>query len=155
MLKLEPDVVVLCFTVLNDAQTTDDHLEYRNFTRSPASALKLVEGERFESLADTFRIAKILKLGVELAYRNELNERYYNMVLGSYDDGSESWENCRAALEGFYEACREKKTPLAFVLFPVYPLKINQTFKDYPEGLRRVHEKLKPVFSGRGTALRW
>lgn len=149
VLNLEPDVVVLCFTVLNDAQTTDDHLEYLNFTRSPASALKLVEGERFESFADTFRIARMLKLGVELAYRNELNERYYNMVLGSYDDGSETWENCRAALQGFYEACREKKTPLVFVLFPVYPLKSNQTFNDYPEGLRKVHEKLKSLFSGR------
>ena len=41
VLKLEPDVVVLCFTVLNDAQTTDDHIEYRDFARSPASALKV------------------------------------------------------------------------------------------------------------------
>ena len=27
VLSLEPDVVVLGFTVLNDAQTTDDHLD--------------------------------------------------------------------------------------------------------------------------------
>src|SRR3989441_7849349 len=48
-----------------------------------------------------------------------------------------------------FRSCREKKTPLLFVLFPVYPLKSNQTFKDYPEGLRNVHLKLKSLFYGR------
>ncbi len=38
------------------------------------------------------------------------------------------------------------------VIFPVYPMEPTQTFKDYPDGLRKAHEKLKSVFSDKDGA---
>jgi hypothetical protein len=149
VLSLEPDLVVLGFTVHNDAELKKKRPVYRNLRRGATPALKLVGSDGFGTLADTFRLARILRLSVRWAYRDELNEIYYNLILENYRDGSESWENCRRALEGFYNACREKKTPLIFVIFPVYPMETNQTFKEYPDGLRNVHEKLASVFSNR------
>jgi GDSL-like lipase/acylhydrolase family protein len=154
VLKLEPDVVVLGFTVHNDAHSARNKNRevYRRLRRSATLPLKVVGSDRFGKVADTFRLAKALKLGVEWAYRRQLNEQHYNIILGNYADGSESWESCRAALEGFHELCREKKTPLLFVIFPVYPMEPTQTFKDYPDGLRKAHEKLKSVFSDKEGA---
>ncbi|HEY7546456.1 MAG TPA: hypothetical protein VID27_16320, partial [Blastocatellia bacterium] len=87
--------------------------------------------------------------GIEWAYHDELTEVYYRIVLSNYEDGSKSWNACREALLGFQEICRANNVPLIVALFPVYTRELDQTYKDYPEDFRRVHDKLKAVFNGR------
>jgi hypothetical protein len=82
-------------------------------------------------------------------YNKELTEVYYKIILDNYAEGSKTWEDCRKALIGIYELCRENNKPLVFVLFPVYTKELTQTYRDYPEDFKLVHERLKSVLSGK------
>jgi hypothetical protein len=149
MLKLRPDVVVLGFTVHNDAQISKNRTLYRRYRRSMSLPLRMSESSWFNDLADAVRLAGVLKAGIRWAYHDELSEAYYRIILSNYEDDSRSWNACREALLGFQEICLANKVPLLVALFPVYTRELDQTYKDYPDGFRRVHDKLKSVFAGR------
>ncbi|HLG13418.1 MAG TPA: hypothetical protein VJH03_02690 [Blastocatellia bacterium] len=153
MLKLSPDVVVLGFTVHNDAQREGSHRKnkalYRAFRRRASLPIRISDSNWFKGMADQYRIARLLSLGTEWAYRDELTDMYANIIVANYADESESWIRCRAALEGFYELCRQSNTPLVVVLFPVYTKDLDQTYREYPEEFKRIHDKLKSVFAGK------
>ncbi|MEW6207779.1 MAG: SGNH/GDSL hydrolase family protein [Acidobacteriota bacterium] len=149
MLKLRPDVVVLGFTVHNDAQIVKNRTLYRRYRRRASLPLRMSESEWFKDMADSVRLARVLRAGIEWAYHDQLTEVYYQIVLSNYEDDSRSWNACREALLGFQEICLANKVPLIVALFPVYTRELDQTYKDYPEGFRRVHDKLKSVFEGR------
>ena len=149
MLKLRPDVLVLGFTVHNDAQAVKNRTLYRRYRRMASLPLRMSESERFKNIAESVRLARILRAGIEWAYHDELTEVYYRIVLSNYEDDSRSWKACREALIGFQEICLANRIPLIVALFPVYTRELNQTYKDYPEDFRRVHDKLKSVFDGR------
>lgn len=149
MLKLQPDVVVLGFTVHNDAQVVKNRTLYRRYRRRASLPLRMSESEWFKDTAESVRLARILRAGIEWAYSDELTDVYYRIVLSNYEDGSKSWNACRDALLGFQEICRANKIRLIVALFPVYTRELDQTYKDYPEDFRRVHDKLKSVFEGR------
>jgi hypothetical protein len=149
MMKLNPDAVVLGFTVHNDAQEVKNRVLFRRYKRQASLLLRIKESNQAEELADSIHLVRILRSGIEWAYKDELTDIYYNIVLNNYDEGSRSWEKCRSALLGFHEICRANNTPLIFVLFPVYTRELNQTYRDYPEDFKRVHEQLKSVFAGK------
>ncbi|GEM_PF-1765483 len=149
MLKLRPDVVVLGFTVHNDAQIVKNRTLYRRYRRRASLPLRMSESRQFKDIAESVRLARILRAGIEWAYHDELTEVYYRIVLSNYEDDSRSWNACREALLGFQEICLANRIPLIVALFPVYTRELNQTYRDYPEDFRRVHDKLKSVFDGR------
>jgi hypothetical protein len=149
MMKLRPDAVVLGFTVHNDAQEVKNRAMFRRHKRRASWLLRLNESDKAEELSESIHLVRILRAGIEWAYKDELSDIYYNIVLSNYEEGSRSWENCRNALLGFYEVCRANNTPLIFALFPVYTREMNQTYRDYPEDFKKVHEQLKSVFAGK------
>ena len=148
MLGLAPDVVVLGFTVRNDAQDSRNRSEFRKLRRRGSFLLRLSSSDGFKSFADYSRIVRILRSGAQWAVNGEETRLYYDIILKNYADDSRTWNNCREALLGFAEICRENRIPLVFVIFPMYTVEISQTYKDYPEDFRNVHKKLEAVFSG-------
>lgn len=153
MLKLEPDAVVLGFTVSNDAQAKSNRRIYRRGRREATLALRVSESGWFRALSEKSRIAAVLAYGAEAISSKELSKINSELILSNFEDGSESWESCREALLGFYEACHQNKVPLILMLFPDYGSDVNQLFKDYPEDFRRIHEKLKSVLAGKNGAV--
>jgi hypothetical protein len=149
LMSLKPDVVVLGFTVHNDAQITKNRGAYRKQVRDENVALGVTENKTFKELARTYHIARILRTGVKWINSREMTEIYHNVVLDNFADGGESWEACREALGGIYDLCRANNVPLVFAIFPVYTRELDQTYNDYPEEFREIHGKLKAVFEGR------
>ena len=152
MLKLDPDAVVLGFTVSNDAQGKSNRRIYRSRRREATLALRVSESGWFRALSEKSRIAKVLAHGAEAISSKALSKINSELILSNFEDGSESWETCRKALLGFYETCHQNNVPLILMLFPDYGSDLNQSFKDYPEDFRRIHEKLKSVLAGKGGA---
>jgi hypothetical protein len=153
LLKLEPDVVVLGFTVSNDAQGTNNRRLYRRARRDATLALKISESAWFKALSEKSRIAKVLEHGAEWASSKELSRINTELIVSNFEDGSESWEHCRDALLGFYDICHQKNVPLILAIFPDYGSDLNQSFKDYPEEFRRIHVKLRAVLEGKSGAV--
>lgn len=153
MMKLKPDVVVLGFTVHNDAELSKNGAKLRRHKREAALPLRVAEGEWFKGVASSCRIAALLRDGVKLAYRDEISEFYFDLILSNYAEGSESWETCRQALLGFYEVCRANRVPLVVVIFPVYTRRLSDTYRDYPEDFKIVHERLRAVYASKDGAV--
>lgn len=149
MMSLAPDLVVLGFTVHNDAQREKNRVLNRRYRRRVSLPLRISESDWYRPMARRSRIARLLQTGVQWAYRDELTEIYYNVILSNYADDSKSWHACRTALMGFYEACRSYNTPLIIVLFPIYSKDLGHTFKEYPEDFKKIHDKLRSVFAGK------
>jgi len=151
MLKLKPDAVVLGFTVHNDAQVKNNKNAklLRRYERTASLPLRVSESDWFKDLAGTSRIAAVLRTGIRWAHNSQLTDFYYRTIVSNYDDGSKTWDECREALGGIYGACHENQTPLVVVLFPVYTKRLDETYNQYPEDFKRIHDKVTKVFSGK------
>lgn len=151
MLKLKPDAVVLGFTVHNDAQLENNKNAQvlRRYERTADLSLRVSESDWFEDLAGTSRIMAVIRNGIRWAHNSQLTDLYYKTILSNYDDGSQTWDECREALEGIYRACHENQTPLLVVLFPVYTKRLDETYNQYPEDFKGIHDKVRAVFSGK------
>jgi hypothetical protein len=149
MMKLRPDIVVLGFTVHNDAQSSKNRKVFLKRKRQSSLLLRITESDRFKNLSDSFRLAKVIRGGAEWAVSDELAELHANIILDNYEEDSKSWKACREALLGILALCQENHTPLIVAIFPVYTRDINQTYKDYSDDFKKVHEQLKSVFSDR------
>ena len=153
MTKLAPDVVIIGFTVSNDAELTPNRRAYRERKRSATLLLRVTESGWFSALSEKSRLAVLLARGAEWASSRELSKINAEVILSNYEDGSESWESCRKALVGFYEICHQHKIPFILVLFPDCSSELNEAFRDYPKDFKDVHEKLKEVFSRKNGAI--
>jgi hypothetical protein len=151
MLKLKPDAVVLGFTVHNDAQVKNSKNTrlLRRYERTADLSLRVSESDWFNDLAGASKIAALLRTGIRWAHNPQLTDFYYKTIVSNYDDGSKTWDECREALEGIHSACRENQTPLIVILFPVYTKRLDETYNQYPEDFRRIHDKVTNVFSGK------
>ena len=153
MTKLAPDVVILGFTVSNDAELTPNRRAYRERRRNSTLSLRITESDWFSALSEKSRLAALLARGAEWASSQELSKINAEVILSNYEDGSESWESCRRALMGFYEVCHQHKVPFILVLFPDCSSDLNEPFRDYPEDFIKVHAKINDVFSGKNGAI--
>lgn len=151
MLKLKPDAVVLGFTVHNDAQPKNQKNArlLRRYERTADPSLSVSESDWFKGLAGTSKIAALLRAGIRWAHNGQLTDFYYKTIVSNYDDGSKTWDECREALGSIYSACHENQTPLIVILFPVYTKRLDETYNQYPEDFRRLHDKVTNVFSGK------
>jgi len=153
MTKLAPDVLLLGFTVSNDAELTPNRRAYRERKRNSTPWLTITESDWFIALSEKSRLAALLARGAEWASRRELSKINAEVILSNYEGGSESWETCRTALMGFYENCKQHNIPFILVLFPDCSSDLNEAFRDYPEEFIKVHAKLKDVFSRKNGAI--
>jgi hypothetical protein len=153
MMKLDPDAIVLGFTVSNDAELTPNRRAYRKLKRTATVSLRISESDWFTTLSDWSRVARVLGRGALWISSKELSRINSDVILDNFQDGSESWENCRHALLGFYEISYNSGVPLIVVLFPDCATDLNRTFSEYPEEFRRIHEKLRAVFAGKSGAV--
>lgn len=153
MTKLAPDVVILGFTVSNDAELTPNRRAYRERKRNATLSLRITESDWFRNLSEKSRIAQVLARGADWVSSKELSQINSEIILSNYEDGSGSWEFCRKALMGFYEICHQHRIPFILVLFPDCSSDLNEAFRDYPEDFRKVHARLKDVLSGKSGAI--
>ncbi len=145
--KLKPDMVILGFTVHNDAQPSSNRKVYRKLKRKASLMLRVSESNWFKNLADSFRIARVFRAGARWMVDDELADLYARIIASNYKEDSKSWKACREALRGIARACRENNTPMILALFPVYTKKLHQTYEDYPEEFRKIHTQIKSVLS--------
>ncbi|HJQ67657.1 MAG TPA: SGNH/GDSL hydrolase family protein [Blastocatellia bacterium] len=150
MMGLAPDVVVIGFTVGNDAELTfwDNRKILRSKLRDKSVMLDVTESDWFRGLKRNSRIAGILGAGADWANKDLITKHSFKLKLKTYDEGGEAWQSCRNSLIGFYEMCRDKKAPLVVILFPDWTRDARQTYADYPEEFKAIHEKLKALFAG-------
>ncbi|MCI0486148.1 MAG: SGNH/GDSL hydrolase family protein [Blastocatellia bacterium] len=154
LLGLEPDAVILGFTMHNDAhlggKKDSGSGKYGKILKKELSRaspiLRVTTSGSFENLSDTYRLVKILDSGVNWIYQDTITEISYRTILEHYQDGSKSWKVCRDSLLGIYELCREKDIPLIVALFPIFN-KVGESFDDYPEEALKLHDKLEAVFA--------
>ncbi len=144
VLRHAPDLVVLGFTVFNDAETK----EYRERTtgehkaRAKKTTWSLAQWLNTHSYAVHF-VVKILR-----RKRNQTAMRVH--IGGQYADDAPGLIECRAALASIAQTCRERKLPLVLVIFPSHHkdpflndfaktefaeahAKIRSALSDYPE----------------------
>jgi hypothetical protein len=148
-MELKPDVVILGFTVHNDAQFNENGYR-RVLTRKMGERslmLRVVDSDRYNQVAKYSRIARVLDHGAKWINRDLIDELSASTILANYEDGSRSWETCRNSLIGIYDLCRQNNVPLIVALFPIFKSKTDSTFADYPQDFRNVHTKLKAVFT--------
>lgn len=151
MMALKPDVVVLGFTVHNDAQLPDNRYgrTLRRQMRERSTLLSVTESNFAKQVSKHSRIAEILRSGARWAEYDLITDLSYHIILSNYEDGAESWENCRNSLLGIYDLCRQHNVLLVMALFPIFKSDTNRTFTDYPQDFRNVHEKLRSVLDGK------
>jgi hypothetical protein len=149
MIRLSPDVIVLGFTVHNDAEATSVRRQYRKLKRNAGPLLTITESDWVRTLSESSRIVRILRHGALWASDDELSDVYLRLIVSSYEEGSKSWENCRNALLGFHQVCRQNNIPFVLALLPVYTRKLDQTYREYPEEFKRIHEQISRVLSGK------
>ena len=151
MMALAPDVVVLGFTIGNDAELTfwDNRKILRSKLRDKSLMLDVTESDWFRGLKRNSRIAGILGAGADWANKDLITRHAFKLKLKSYDEGGEAWQSCRNSLIGFYDMCRENKVPLVIILFPDWTRDARQTYADYPEEFKAIHNRLISLFAGR------
>lgn len=153
MMKLAPDVVILGFTVSNDAELTPNRRAYRERKHKATLSLRITESDWFSSVSEKSRLAALLARGAEWVSSKELSKINAEVILSNYEDGSASWESCRKALMGFYEICHQHKIPFILVLFPDCSGDLNEAFRNYPADFIKVHATIKDVFSQKNGAI--
>src|SRR5260370_34102513 len=73
MMKLDPDAMVLGFTVSNDAESTPNRRAYRRLKRTATLSLRITESDWFKTLSDSSRIARVLGRGALWVRSKELS----------------------------------------------------------------------------------
>jgi len=151
MMGLAPDVVVIGFTVSNDAELTfwDNRKILRSKLRDKSLMLDITESDWFRGLKRNSRIAGILGAGADWANKDLITRQAFKLRLKTYDEGGEAWHSCRNSLMAFYDLCRENGVPLVIILFPDWTRDGRQTYADYPEEFKAIHNKLIALFSDR------
>jgi hypothetical protein len=163
LMSLGPDVVILGFTMHNDANLDRKKdqpgrnegrvkggrygktLEKELSKASPV--LSFTNSKSYENLSESYRLARILRAGVDWIYQDTITEISYRVILEQYEDGSRSWETCRSSLLGIYDICQKNNVPLIVALFPIFNRRSDQTFNEYPREALDLHSKLKAVFA--------
>jgi hypothetical protein len=155
LMSLKPDVVVLGFTMQNDAQMRDSgyRRQVRKRLRRESTLMRLTGDKRFQRLADTFKIAALAKLGVKWYYRDEEAAMALRIILDNYEDDSDAWSACRNSLLGIHELCQRNKVPLIVAIFPIFTARASQNFDDYPPQAKRAHDKLRSLFEGKSGVI--
>jgi hypothetical protein len=150
MMGLSPDVVVIGFTVGNDAELTfwDNRKILRSKLRDNSLMLDVTESDWFRGLKRNSRVAEILGAGADWANKDLITRHSFKLKLKTYDEGGEAWQSCRNSLTGFYDLCRANNVPLVIILFPDWTRDSRQTYADYPEEFRAIHNKLISLFAG-------
>lgn len=152
LMSLEPDVVVLGFTTQNDANMPKGRRYARIVEGEMSKAslvLKGVNSGTFKNLANSFRLARVLRSGVDWMYQDTISEVAHRVIVEQYKDGSKSWETCREALLEIYDTCIKNNAPLVIVLFPIFPRRADQPLSEYSHEALQIDEKLKAVFAGK------
>lgn len=151
MMGLAPDVVVIGFTVGNDAELTfwDNRKILRSKLRDKSLMLDITESNWYRGFKRQSRIAGILGAGADWANKDIITRYSFKLKVKNYDESGEAWQSCRNSLNGFYDLCREKKVPLIIILFPDWTKDERQTYEDYPKEFKEIHSKLITLFSGR------
>jgi len=151
MLSLNPDVVILGFTVPNDTELAFYDLRFmlRNRLRDKSLLLNITESSGFKSFAQSCHIAQILQKGANWANKDLITDESIKLKVKSYNEKFEAWQSCRDSLLGFYNLLREKHVPLLVVLLPDWTRDDDQTFRDYPEEFQEMHAQVKNVFAGK------
>lgn len=151
MMELNPDFVVLGFTVGNDAELSyyNNRAILRNRLRDESWVMDLTESDRFRKTERNLHLARVVALAANWMEKDKVTKYSYNLKLKSYSERFEAWQSCKGALIAFHEACLKKGVPLVVILFPDWTREENQTFKDYPEDFRRIHNQVGAVFTGR------
>ncbi|HEY3134791.1 MAG TPA: SGNH/GDSL hydrolase family protein, partial [Blastocatellia bacterium] len=85
MIKLAPDVVVLGFTVSNDAELTPNRRAYRQRKRTASLPLRITESGLFRDLSEKTRIAGLMARGAEWASSKELSRINAEVILSNYE----------------------------------------------------------------------
>ncbi len=155
MMELNPDVVVLGFTVGNDAEVAyyNNRAILRNRLRDQSWLLDLTESSRFREVERNLRLARLVGQAANWIEKDKVTKYSYDLKLKSYSERFEAWQSCKGALIAFHEACRNRGVPLVVILFPDWTREENQTFKDYPDEFKRIHNQVAAVFSGRDGAV--
>jgi hypothetical protein len=163
LMSLRPDVVILGFTMHNDANLDRKKDQPgrneglfkggrygKTFEKRLSKAslvLGLTNSKSFEGLSESYRLARILRSGVDWLYQDTITEISYKVIQEQYEDGSRSWETCRNSLLGIYDICQKNNVPLIVALFPIFNRRSDQTFNEYPPEALEIHDKLKAVFA--------
>lgn len=163
LMSLDPDAVILGFTMHNDAHlakkapdTEGDEEQgrggkYGKLLKKELSktspVLRITTSKRFNRLSVSYRLVRILESGIGWIYRDTITDASFRVILKQYKDGAKSWQTCRDSLLGIYNICREKNVPLIVAIFPIFNRGSNQTFNEYPREAIEIHDKLRAVFA--------
>jgi hypothetical protein len=150
LMSLSPDVVILGFTMANDANLGKSQRYSKLFEKGLAEAspvLRAAGSETFESLSKSYRVVRILGSGLDWMYQDTISDVSYRIIVDQYRDGSKSWETCRNSLLGIYDICRKSNVPLIVALFPIFTRRADQTFNAYPPEALQIQEKLGGIFA--------
>ena len=140
MFRFGPRVVILGFTVFNDAETK--------------AVYEAATEERVKRESKShFRLARFIKDHsyfanwlAETLRRGKRREGMRAHLAEQYADDEPGWIECKEALRGIAKACRREGVPLVVVIFPVHhdDVALND-WERYEH--RDVHEKIKAVLA--------
>lgn len=112
VLPFRPDVVVLGFTLFNDAETKT----YRDTTRE--KHVRREEDWWWKAARSVQSSSYVVNTIVKRARRTRNLTSMRSHIEGQYDAAAEGWIECRRALVGIAERCKAQGVGLVVVIFP-------------------------------------